>query len=235
MARVGDDGRVLVDAVTFDFRGTLVVAGSIDAWMDDAMGSSGETAERSILREVLSEVWARAARRHPDASWDLHPHQHRSAFEEVLIQEASCPVGLAVALYELMPEQWELAPGALQLLTALHGGAVRLAVVSNIAIDIRPRLSEMGLLPLLDQVLLSHEEGLVKPNPQFFERAAARLGADPRGCVVEGDSSTHDGGAVAAGMTCLLVPQVGEVPRLGTAGRLLLAALPRKGITPSQR
>lgn len=63
------------------------------------------------------------------------------------------------------------------------------------------KLDVSGLRPLLDVAVVSGDEGVHKPDPEIFRRAAARLGVPPEECVYVGDHPVNDvQGALAAGM-----------------------------------
>ncbi len=63
------------------------------------------------------------------------------------------------------------------------------------------KLDISGLRPLLDVAVVSGDEGVHKPNPELFRRAAARLGLSPTQCVYVGDHPINDmQGARDAGM-----------------------------------
>lgn len=170
----------------------------------------------------LRTVWTRAAHRYPNSQWDLDARLHRGAFEDVLTSESQCSATLAAALYDTMPKQWVPVPGAVELLRVLKSRGHQVGLLSNTALDVRPRLAELGLLAYLDTVVLSFEEGLVKPDPRIFRLAADRLGIPADQCVFVGDTPQVDGDAVHAGMTSLLVPITGDIPQLQTAATLLI-------------
>jgi putative hydrolase of the HAD superfamily len=70
----------------------------------------------------------------------------------------------------------------------------------------RPKLEALGLVPRVDVVLVSGEEGIDKPNPELFRRAAERLGVAPSECVFVGDNPQNDvAGAIGAGMRAVWV------------------------------
>ena len=48
-------------------------------------------------------------------------------------------------------------------------------------------IEDLGLMPLLDTVLLSEEEGVEKPSCAIFQRACERLGVKPEETVHVGD------------------------------------------------
>ncbi|WP_285042416.1 HAD family hydrolase [Plantibacter sp. LMC-P-059a] len=110
----------------------------------------------------------------------------------------------AEALYEVMPNQWVLNDGAFDFIARASGAGVRLAIVSNIALDIRPALQRWGIDSLLDAVILSYEVGYVKPDPRIFQLAADALGVDPTECLMIGDSQHDDVGGAVLGMACLI-------------------------------
>ena len=57
---------------------------------------------------------------------------------------------------------------------------------------------------LFDEVVLSSEEGITKPNPMVFERTAQRLGLLPEECVMIDDHQENCIGAEAVGMKSIL-------------------------------
>lgn len=66
------------------------------------------------------------------------------------------------------------------------------------------KLEVSGLMPLLDALLVSGDEGVHKPDPELFRRAAARLGVAPEDCLFVGDHPVNDlAGAAGAGMRVL--------------------------------
>lgn len=206
--------RGMLRAAIFDFHNTLVMGASLSAWLADA-GADSVTATRVL--PVLTQVWSRAGQRFPGASWDLDPALHHQAFTQVLVEDAACPAELAERLYASMPAQWIPAPGALELLKDLHCRGVRTGLLSNIAVDPRSKLDEIGLLQYLDVVMLSFEEGLVKPNPEIFTRMLDRLGVKAHECLMVGDSPSVDGGSTDAGIASLIIPQSRTGPDLSLA------------------
>lgn len=221
-----EDGSAGVRGVLFDFHNTLVHAGSLTAWVADSGGEDVAADERERVLAVLPDVWARADARWPGASWDLNPSEHRRAFTRVLQAEAGCSPALATALYNSMPNQWQLAQGVAPLFTRLCRNGIRIGIVSNIAIDIRPVLDQWGLLGLLDAVVLSFEVGMVKPDPAIFLLAAEAIDRHPAECLMVGDAPAIDGAASRVGMHSLIVPK-------GDAGPRLDAVAPLCGMPPT--
>jgi HAD superfamily hydrolase (TIGR01509 family) len=67
-------------------------------------------------------------------------------------------------------------------------------------------LRRHGIRELLDVVVARDDVRKVKPDPELFLLAAARLGSEPRACVVFEDSPNGMRAALAAGMRCVAVP-----------------------------
>ena len=68
------------------------------------------------------------------------------------------------------------------------------------------KLTLSGARPLLDIALVCGDEGIQKPAPGIFARAAARLGLSPAQCLYVGDNPTNDiGGALGAGMQAVWI------------------------------
>lgn len=137
------------------------------------------------------------------------------------MHESACPAAVASALYDAMPGRWVAVEGATPLMQSLVARGVRLGIVSNIGVDIRPRLKQLGMLQFLDTIVLSYEIGLVKPDARIFERAVTGLGVSPSECIMVGDSPLSDGGAIGAGICSIVVPVVEDTPQLSLVAALL--------------
>jgi len=89
-------------------------------------------------------------------------------------------------------------------------------------------LDRFGVSHLVDEVVLSYEEGLIKPDPKIFLLAAERLRVAPSEVLMVGDSEEADGRAAAVGA------KVAIVEPLVTAERptALVRALRKHGIIP---
>jgi putative hydrolase of the HAD superfamily len=120
---------------------------------------------------------------------------------------------------------------AAALALAREAGLVA-GVVSNSNGTVRQALAALGLTRHLDFVLDSHEEGVEKPDPRFFERALARAGVRADAAAYIGDLYSIDiVGARRAGLRAVLMDPGGcwgerDCPRAPTvleAVRELLA------------
>jgi beta-phosphoglucomutase-like phosphatase (HAD superfamily) len=99
------------------------------------------------------------------------------------------------------------------------------------------KLERVALLSRFAALVGGDEIARGKPAPDIFLEAAARLGVQPADCLVLEDSAPGLAGAIAAGMSAIMVPDRAAPPPL-IAGRapmvmaslaevrLYLAALP---------
>ncbi|WP_091349576.1 HAD family hydrolase [Micromonospora rhizosphaerae] len=227
-----------VEAVLFDFHGTLAQVEEPREWVLAAAAACGVELDR-VRATALADRLLTAGRaggplpaRVPPrlaelwADRDLYPHAHRGAYIGLAETVDAGIDGFADALYErlLVPEGWVPYPDTEAILKALRQAGVKVAVVSNIAFDIRPLFAAWGLDDLVDAYTLSYEVGRCKPDPGIFLRACGMLGVDPERSLMVGDTPA-DAGAVAAGCAVLVLPAA-DAGRANGLGAVLDLALP---------
>src|SRR5262249_6088876 len=95
-------------------------------------------------------------------------------------------------------------PGASALVAAVKARA-RVAVVSNNLRDEQEdKLRHLGLTPYVDELVVSGDTGVAKPDPAIFRIALERLALAPSAAVMLGDSWDADvSGARAAGIRAI--------------------------------
>lgn len=199
------------DAVIFDFNQTLVRTRDVSAWLQTARhvldrpaAPDPDNHQRQV--DFLTDIWAHARTIDPTAERDLSSAAHRRISIETLTRLGGFDKALAEALYETMAEQWvpfAEVPGVLRGLR-MHG--IRVGVLSNTGLDIRPCLAAGGVLDLLDAVVLSFEVGTTKPDPAIFTHTLTALGANAEHTLMVGDSAHDDAGGAALGIRTLILP-----------------------------
>lgn len=101
-------------------------------------------------------------------------------------------------------DAWRIAPDAERSLEVLRARGVRTALISNWDDRLRHTLDDLRLLERFDAVLISAEEGVEKPDPEIFRRAAARLSVPAEKSLMVGDTPDSDiAGALAVGASAL--------------------------------
>jgi FMN phosphatase YigB (HAD superfamily) len=138
-----------IKGVIFDFHATLVDGGDAGRWVEAALGRLAEdgNAEPDLsagqitgLCEHLDQIWQYAHTIDPTSERDLSQERHCDVFTRTV---ALCPgikPDLIAALYAVMPDQWEPFADTLPVLRELQSRGVRIVVLSNIGLDIRPIL-----------------------------------------------------------------------------------------------
>lgn len=104
---------------------------------------------------------------------------------------------------EVRDTPFQMAPGALDLLEALHGEGYRLAIISNTVGEpgayLKPVLHAMGFDRYVPAVVFSDEHPWTKPAPEIFQCALDALGATADEAVHVGDGWSDVEGARRAG------------------------------------
>lgn len=102
-------------------------------------------------------------------------------------------------------------PGAAEILSALNGAGLPLAVASSTPeARVRQHLEEAGFLPRFTAVIGGDRLQRSKPAPDIFLLAGEALGIEPRRCFVLEDSFNGIRAAHAAGMRPVMVPDMME-------------------------
>jgi putative hydrolase of the HAD superfamily len=139
----------------------------------------------------------------------------------LVLTEAGVPLTEATAAaladlraYHQQSNLWETVPDEVPAsLAALRARGLRLVVVSNANGRLHHAFERLGLTAAMDFVFDSHEEGVEKPDPRFFQIALERSGADARTTIHVGDLYHVDVvGARAAGITPVLLDSAGLYP-----------------------
>lgn len=205
-----------IRAVLFDFHSTLVDQGDPFLWLDLAWaraGRDGSPAEvlgeqgRAQIADWINRIWEHVREVDPHNERDLSPSRHREVYDELMRRVPQVDEDLAHALYECLLETWIPYDDAIPTLVELRRRGVRVALVSNVGIDVRSVLDAGGLTDLMDAVVLSFEAGSVKPAAPIFERALAAVSVPAENALMVGDSPQDDSGAALIGIRTLLLPR----------------------------
>jgi HAD superfamily hydrolase (TIGR01509 family) len=153
----------------------------------------------------------------------------------LIFEHAGVPITNAVedALAELRAYHqesnlWELVPpNVWPALAALRARGLKLTIVSNANGKLRVLFDRLALSVCVDCLLDSHDEGVEKPDPCYFEIALARSGARRETTIHVGDLYHVDvEGARAAGLRGVLLDEAGlypdaDCPRVRTLAELV--------------
>jgi putative hydrolase of the HAD superfamily len=97
-----------------------------------------------------------------------------------------------------------IQPSVLQLLGTLNDMGLKTAIVSNCSAEEVSVIRESGLSQYFDEIVLSYEVHMKKPDVCIYEEAAKRLGVSADECIFIGDGGSNElEGACDAGMTAI--------------------------------
>lgn len=198
-----------LEAVVFDWRGTLVTTLDTEHWIVAALELLGRNRDAAAVARVLTAI-SRAdgdpSRLEADGV-DCDARRHRATYFAVF-SDAGLDADLSDALYavESDPTHNQFADDVGQTLQWVTTHGCKVAILSDIHFDLRPVFAAGGLDRFVDSYVLSFEHGAQKPDPAIFRAALAELGSRPAQTLMVGDRPSHDGAAVEVGMPTLLVP-----------------------------
>jgi putative hydrolase of the HAD superfamily len=87
----------------------------------------------------------------------------------------------------------------------------RTAYLSNAWDDVRPWLGRQGIADAVDEVIISAEVGVAKPDPRIYRVALERLGAQPADAIFIDDSEVNVEAARVIGITAILARSTRQV------------------------
>jgi len=224
---------VCVDAVVFDWGGTLAEYGDLD------MADMWQVAARHLAPERAEEVCAQLVAVE-EASWARVALDQRSTTLSSLLALASAQLGLDVAQAVLEEaathhlDSWtphmRHDPEAVTTLAELKQMGLKLGLLSNTH---WPRafhehfLDRDGLTPFLDVRCYTSELSHTKPHPEAFRAVLSELEVvDPARVVFVGDRPYDDVfGAQSYGMRAVLRPNP-AVPAFDVEPDAVIASLP---------
>ena len=92
-----------------------------------------------------------------------------------------------------------IRPDAATLLADLRAAGTRIAILSNMPVDLAAEARNADWAQYIDDWFFSGEMGVAKPAPEIYLRAAAGLGVDPAMIVFIDDRQVNVSAAIAAG------------------------------------
>jgi HAD superfamily hydrolase (TIGR01509 family) len=148
------------------------------------------------------------------SAWEAPVSDGRATLAEALADalracgstaDATLVDSLVAADRALLRELAVLHEDAVPFLASLRTAGVRTAFVSNCADNTRPLLEELGLAALVDELVLSCEVGVAKPDPGIFHEALRRLDVAPEEALFVDDQPSYCAAATALGITAVRI------------------------------
>ncbi len=172
-----------IDALVFDMDGVLL----------DTVGADLQLCQQAAQAVIGDGSWLK--REAIIANFALEPESFWGVLKKDAPQEISSDeLKKIVRKYNDLREvtEFELIPGAVELLKAAEGANLKLAVASSNDVQIvRSMLDKAGILDRFHAIAGIEEGGSnPKPAPDIYEAAASQLGVAPSRCAFVEDSVT---------------------------------------------
>ncbi|MEA3375409.1 MAG: HAD family phosphatase [Chloroflexota bacterium] len=169
-----------IDAIIFDYGGVL---------MRTADPTSRRELERhfDLARGEAGDLVFRSPR------WDdvQHGHIDSDTFWEDIGRRLDLDHEQLKAFRRRFWSGDRLDHDLVDLIRSLRDQGYQTALLSNAPADLRAYLEELGIVDAFDVIVISGEEGLVKPAPQMYQRTLERLGVAPREAVFVDDMRSN--------------------------------------------
>ena len=114
-------------------------------------------------------------------------------------------------LFEVVEREQGLKkmPFVLECLDSLKNAGFRLALASSTrALKVHPQLKNAGIFDYFETITTGDMVTHSKPDPEIYLKAASSLGLAPEECVAIEDSPNGVRSATAAGIKCIMVPDL---------------------------
>lgn len=196
----------LIQAVIFDLDRTLLNRDASLLQFIHYQYDVRQDALSHIPKEVFVEKFV---------EYDCGGYVWKDEVYKQLIDEFQIECSYVDLLEEYIQEFYRFCipyPYAVETLKALKDQGLKLGMITNGRTSFQNgNIDALGIRPFFDEVLISEEEGIKKPEREIFMRAANRLGVEPVHCLFVGDHPVNDVEAsMAAGMIGVWKRNAGE-------------------------
>jgi putative hydrolase of the HAD superfamily len=206
-----------LQAILFDYGGVLRADGR-EIWdvVDD---------ENGLPRGALWAAWHDIPEYRQSREGAIDGGTFRAAIHRTLVSVAgnAARAEAAIAALEARLASLPIVDADMRgLLERLRTGRrVKLGLVSNADRGFGERFRARGITRFFDDVVVSGDVGVAKPDPAIFRLAAQRLSVPPAACLMIDDQPQHLRAAETTGMRTHLFGARGYAPlvaRLGAEG-----------------
>lgn len=187
----------MIKAVFFDLDGTLF---DRDTTVGNLLEEQYVAFATELARIPREDFVARVA------VLDDHGHRSKPEVYAMVCGEFGLPLSLGQTLttdfWDRYHDDCRPFPGLIETLQELRRRGKKLGIVTNGTSAVQDgTIDALAIRDLMDAILVSEAEGVRKPSPEIFQRAAARVGVQSAECCYVGDHPEIDvAGARGAGL-----------------------------------
>ena len=177
----------MIRAVIFDMFETLVTH-----YRSPLYFSAQMAADAGIDTDRFKELWH---------STEADRSVGKVTFEEVLeMIFCQCGVSDRSTLNEIIAKRKtakrrcfeNLHSGVIPMLRELRSRGYLTGLISNCFSEESEVIRDSELMPMFDSVMLSYEQGVMKPDREIFARCVGELGVAPEDCLYIGDGGSGE-------------------------------------------
>lgn len=235
-----------IEAVLFDFDGTLGTYRSHLGEYIAAAAEHGVTVTAEALAATLEDAWREwqtpegVAHAASSASEARYNAEVRSRLHIARLAAAGATgdleaIAVRICELECAPAAFEVYADTPPALGRLKAAGLRVGIVSNHVWRLPEVVEALGLGPLVDFVVTSARAGYRKPHPEIYRLSLEAAGCSPEAALFVGDSPSHDvEGPRAAGMHAVLIDRKGRYPHLDAIHSLAELEVPAHPLPASQ-
>ncbi|MHB1131959.1 MAG: HAD family hydrolase [Chloroflexota bacterium] len=205
----------MIRAIVFDLYDTLI-------FRDEAMTARDRVAIAAVLGVSAADLNRLSRERRDDRMLGVIPtiELHYQQLARDLGAEVTEEAVVEAARLERasLRQSVGLYAQSLPTIQLLRGLGFRLGLLSNASDTAALPLEFFSLVGLFDAIVLSHLEGLLKPDPSIYRLMCQRLAVEPRECAYVADGgfgeldAAHD-----LGMLAIKVEQDGQSSDYGSS------------------
>jgi HAD superfamily hydrolase (TIGR01549 family) len=207
---VREPSQAVIDAVLFDWRGTVFYDEDDSTWVRNSAASIGRELDTKSVDAIVARLKATEDKPDIKAALDACDHSleaHRAALL-AWFRAAEIDDELAYAIWARDGEADASFPfpDTHEVMEELRRRDIPIAVVSNIHYDIRPHFIRHDLDRFVNEYVLSFELGFQKPDLRMYTTALSLLGVEPERALMVGDRPELDAVAADGGIMTLILP-----------------------------
>src|SRR5262245_550685 len=188
MDSLGVSRGTLTAAVFFDLDGTLF---DRDATIDDLLNDQA-AAFADVLGPVVRSTFVMRAKQLDDRGYRPKAEMYDTLCRELGLPRSHART-LTMDFWSRYHTHCRPCHGLIETLQALKDRGITLGIISNGMTAIQNGVVDaLGIRRLMDVILISEAEGVRKPHPEIFHRAAYRVGLRAQQCSYVGDHPSVD-------------------------------------------
>lgn len=165
-------------------------------------------------------VWAeKQVVEHPNIQEVVNTASKQIDLDEITLDEyfeqLAAGVGRPVAVVKQeLTDEISINHPLLAVVDQLREICVKTAILSNDGSSLRARIQEEGISTHFDEIFISGELNMMKPDSRIYKYAAQKLGFDPQEVIFLDDRQVNVDGAIRAGLQAELYTSVSQVRSL---------------------